>query len=100
MLSNVDMQRVMYNNMSSTVVNPTSYSSLVSENAVNLRKNYNVILRKGEDGWIVAQCMEKPAAISQGRTKEEALRNIVEAISLILEEEGKEEEFSISWKEE
>jgi predicted RNase H-like HicB family nuclease len=45
-----------------------------------------VTLKTGEDGWYVVQCLEIPAAISQGRTKGEALTNIREAIMLVLEE--------------
>jgi len=45
-----------------------------------------VTLTTGEDGWYVVQCLEISAAISQGRTKEEALTNIREAIALVLEE--------------
>jgi len=51
-----------------------------------MSETYHVTLKKGEDGWYVVQCVEIPAAISQGRTKEEALANIREAISLVLEE--------------
>jgi predicted RNase H-like HicB family nuclease len=34
----------------------------------------------GGDGWIVARIEEEPAAISQGRTEEEAYVNVVEAL--------------------
>jgi len=51
-----------------------------------MSETYHVTFKKGEDGWYVVQCVEIPAAISQGRTKEEALANIREAISLVLEE--------------
>jgi predicted RNase H-like HicB family nuclease len=44
-----------------------------------------VVLRPGEDGWIVAECPVLPGCISQGKTREEALANISEAISLCLE---------------
>ncbi len=46
---------------------------------------YTVILEKEEEGGYSAQCLELPGAISQGETKEEALRNIKEAIELLLE---------------
>jgi predicted RNase H-like HicB family nuclease len=36
--------------------------------------------------WIVAYCPEIPGANGQGRTKEEARRNLSEAIALILED--------------
>jgi predicted RNase H-like HicB family nuclease len=44
-----------------------------------------VVLRKGEDGWIVAECPLIPGCVSQGETREEALANIREAIVLCLE---------------
>ena len=39
-----------------------------------------VILSPGEDGYWVVECPSLPGCISQGRTKEEALTNIKEAI--------------------
>ncbi len=39
-----------------------------------------VILYPGEDGYWVAECPSLPGCVSQGRDKEEALRNIQEAI--------------------
>jgi len=47
--------------------------------------DYRIILTKGEDGYYVAQCLEVPGAISQGRTKAEALRNAKEALELVLD---------------
>ncbi|MCS5697151.1 type II toxin-antitoxin system HicB family antitoxin [Desulfofundulus thermocisternus] len=44
-----------------------------------------VTLYPGEDGFIVAECPVIPGCISQGRTEEEALANIKEAIGLCLE---------------
>ena len=38
-----------------------------------------------EDGWFVAKCPEV-GTVSQGRTKEEALKNLKEATELYLEE--------------
>jgi predicted RNase H-like HicB family nuclease len=46
---------------------------------------YTIILEKEEEGGYSAQCLELPAAISQGETKKEALRNIKEAIEAVLE---------------
>lgn len=34
--------------------------------------SYAAVLTPGEDGWVCAQVAEVPAAISQGRTLEEA----------------------------
>lgn len=51
-----------------------------------------VLLYPGEDGYWVAECPGLPGCLSQGRTKEEALSNIKEAIDAYLEvlaEEGR-----------
>ncbi len=39
-----------------------------------------VIVYPGEDGYWVVECPTLPGCISQGRSKEEAIANIVEAI--------------------
>jgi predicted RNase H-like HicB family nuclease len=39
-----------------------------------------VIIYPGEDGYWVAECPSLPGCISQGKTKEEAVVNIKEAI--------------------
>lgn len=39
-----------------------------------------VVFEQDEDGWEVASCPTLPGCHSQGRTREEALRNIHEAI--------------------
>ena len=44
-----------------------------------------VTLERDEAGWIVAECPALPGCVSQGRTTEEALANISEAIELSLE---------------
>jgi predicted RNase H-like HicB family nuclease len=43
-----------------------------------------VTLVPGEDGWIVAECPALPGCMSQGRSREEALDNIREAIEASL----------------
>ncbi len=50
-----------------------------------------VILYPGEDGYVVAECPSLPGCISQGRTREEAVANVREAIAAYvgaLEEDG------------
>jgi predicted RNase H-like HicB family nuclease len=37
-----------------------------------------------EDGWIVAQVLEVPGALSQGRTREEARENVLDALRTVL----------------
>ena len=44
-----------------------------------------VVIEPGEDGFIVAHCPALKSCWSQGKTREEALRNIREAIELYLE---------------
>jgi len=44
-----------------------------------------VTLFRGEDGYIIAECPSLPGCMTQGKTKEEALVNIKEAIELSLE---------------
>lgn len=39
-----------------------------------------VIIFPGEDGYWVAECPSLPGCVSQGKTKEEAIANIREAI--------------------
>ena len=59
-----------------------------------------IILRPGEDGWTIAECPVIPGCISQGRSREEALSNIEEAIELCLEsreEEGWELPSEYEW---
>ena len=46
---------------------------------------FTVILREEEEGGYSVQCLELPGAISEGDTKEEALKNIREAIQGYLE---------------
>ncbi|MGB6057616.1 MAG: type II toxin-antitoxin system HicB family antitoxin [Microthrixaceae bacterium] len=37
-----------------------------------------------EDGWIVARVLEVPGAISQGRSREEATENVLDALQTVL----------------
>lgn len=48
-------------------------------------RKFTVALDKDEDGGYSVQCLELPAAISQGDTRKEALKNIKEAIELVLD---------------
>ena len=50
-----------------------------------------VIVYSGEDNYFVAECPSLPGCISQGETREDAVKNIKEAIRLYiaaLEEDG------------
>ena len=37
-----------------------------------------------EEGWIVARVIEVPGALSQGRSREEARENVIDALRLML----------------
>ena len=41
---------------------------------------FKVLISDGEDGWLVVECPSLPGCVSQGRTVEEALENIKDAI--------------------
>jgi len=65
-------------------------SIIISERCLELTYDTNVVgyniskfavtLEKDEDGFIVASCPAFPGCHSQGKTKEEAIANIAEAI--------------------
>jgi predicted RNase H-like HicB family nuclease len=40
-----------------------------------------ITLRKGADGYIVAECPEVPGAISQGKNEQEAIENVQDVVS-------------------
>lgn len=51
----------------------------------------HVLFYPGEDNYWVAECPSLPGCVSQGTTREEAIRNVKEAIEgylLSLEEDG------------
>ena len=57
---------------------------------------FTAIIEQGENGWLVGQIEEVPAAISQGKTIEELKGNLLDALRLILEtnKEITEKEYS------
>jgi predicted RNase H-like HicB family nuclease len=50
-----------------------------------MKSKFLVTLIAGEDGYIIAECPALPGCVSQGRTKQEVMDNIEEAILLSLE---------------
>jgi len=44
-----------------------------------------VVIHPGEDGYWVAECPSLPGCISQGRSKDEAIANIREAVAAYVE---------------
>ena len=51
-------------------------------------RNFPVVTSRGEDGYYIVQCPTLPGCFTQGKTLDEALKNIKEAIELCLEEAG------------
>lgn len=54
-------------------------------------KQFPVIVEKGDDGFYVVECPIFRGCYSQGKTLDEALENIREAITLCLEEKENQE---------
>jgi antitoxin HicB len=46
---------------------------------------YRIIIEQDEDGLFVAECPSLPGCISQGKTREEAVKNIKDAIKGYIE---------------
>lgn len=55
-------------------------------------KRFTAIVHRGqpEEGGFWATCLEVPGANGQGETKEECLKNLTEAIQLMVENERQE----------
>jgi len=52
--------------------------------------NIKIVIEPGEDGYVVAHVPALKSCWSQGKTREEALQNIREALDLYLEPEADE----------
>ncbi len=48
---------------------------------------YTAIIKKMDNGYYFAQCEQLPAALTQGKTIDEAKDNLKDAINLLLEDE-------------
>ena len=46
-----------------------------------------IVYEPGDEGWIVAAIPEVPGVLSQGRTREEARANVIDALRLMLSPE-------------
>ena len=53
---------------------------------------YRIIIEQDEDGFFVAECPSLPGCVSQGKSREEAVKNIKEAIRGYLESLEKHKE--------
>jgi len=65
---------------------PGSFEIICGSNKIGeTAMQFNVVLDRDEDGMWIVECPSIPGCISQGKTKQEALKNIKEAIQLCLE---------------
>jgi len=62
---------------------------MIPEEFKNMK--FPVIVEKGEDGYYVVECPLLTGCYTQGKTLEEALKNIREVIEMCLEEENNQE---------
>ena len=52
--------------------------------------NFNVIIEKGEDGYLISDVVELPGCHTQAKDLNKLMERTKEAISLCLEEQGDE----------
>lgn len=54
-----------------------------------MSETYHIRIEKDHDSkWLVVQCLEHPEAVTQGKTVDECIKNIREALDLVLEEKA------------
>ncbi len=51
-----------------------------------------IVYEEGEDGWIISSIPEVPGTMSQGRTRQEARANVIDALQLMLRPEPGQED--------
>lgn len=49
--------------------------------------NFNIIIEKGRDGYLISEVVELPGCHTQAKTMDELLKRTKEAISLCLKEQ-------------
>jgi predicted RNase H-like HicB family nuclease len=57
---------------------------------MSLQKTIKAVIRKGDDGYFVAECLEI-SVVTQGKTLDETADNLKEAVELFLEDEDPKE---------
>jgi predicted RNase H-like HicB family nuclease len=58
-----------------------------------------IVYEQGDDGWVIASIPEVPGAMSQGRTRDEARANVIDALQLILSPEPRHDELTSADRE-
>ena len=59
---------------------------IIRKYRVNTMRNEFTAIVERDGDWFIAYCPEIPGANGQGKTKDECLKNLSEAINLILED--------------
>jgi predicted RNase H-like HicB family nuclease len=54
-----------------------------------MHNEFTAVIERDED-WYIAYCPEIPGANGQGKTKEECMKNLADAIALILQDRREE----------
>jgi predicted RNase H-like HicB family nuclease len=47
---------------------------------------YKISLKEDEDGWIIATSPDLPSLITQGKTEDEVIKNVLDVIRLFIDE--------------
>lgn len=59
---------------------------------VSEQLDLTIVYEDGEDGWVIASIPEVSGVFSQGRTREEARVNVIEALRLMLSPEPSDQD--------
>ncbi len=65
-------------------INPLKYRNIISVYKSGADMDFKIALSQDEDGWYIVTVPALPGCVSQGKTEEEAKKNIAEAIELHL----------------
>lgn len=65
---------------------PVVIQLMIEYRRASMHNEFTAIIEKDEE-WYIAYCAEIPGANGQGKTKEECLNNLSEAIELILDDQ-------------
>lgn len=91
--------------MSTTLTNPWQFdvsgdiSFVRSESSqVGSKKSYKIVLKKDEDGRLVAKCADLQGVATDGATLEEVERNAMEAIAAIIEARDLSVEYIVTFE--
>jgi predicted RNase H-like HicB family nuclease len=59
---------------------------------VSEQLDLTIVFESGEDGWVIASIPEIAGVFSQGRTRDEARANVIDALRLMLSPEPSTED--------